>query len=644
MLDKNNLAQLKQLKQQLEDQKEYAVGVVKGTQRRFGFVIIDDGREIFLSPEEMQKVFPADTVKILITTDNKGKSSGTVEKINSSELTEFCGRYVVKGQGHFVEPDMPRFNRWIFIPGSARKDAKPGDYIRCKISRHAYPHAKPQAKILDVIGAADHIGIESDYISNKFQLEKPWPQDWKESLSTTDTSQYQKLCEIPFITIDSASTKDLDDAVYAKTTDSGWQLQVAIADPSAYITSGSPLEQLIEKRGTSIYLPGKSIPMLPPELANDLCSLTPLQDKPALVCTLNIQKDGQLGDYTITEAIIRSHSQLSYTEVASFIDGNTQCTHCSPHAETLNTLNQLSQALRQQRKQNHLVIEGRKDYYLILNEKKKLERIETQKKNCAHLLIEECMVAANRCAAKMLGDNGLFIGHSGFRKERLPDVRKLAQEQLALNDIDVTTPQGYKELMTAIDDDALEFPLRSVLSRLLERSQLSNQPQPHYGMALSAYTTFTSPIRKYSDFLVHRLIKKKLADSTSNETINQSSLDSLQKTQGNARQARYQTEQWLKCQFAKTLIGKQLNGQISQINSNGFTVRLDDSLIEGFIETKPLPEKYSFDPMRLRLSSQSQTIELDQTIEVVVKSVDCNERSIRFTLPTPESTSEAQKK
>lgn len=632
MLDKNNLAQLQQLKQQLEDQKEYATGVVKSTQRRFGFVVVDDGREIFLSPEQMLKVFPCDTVKVLINTDDKGKVSGSVEKVDASALSEFTGRYVVKGQGHFVEPDLPRFNRWIFVPNSARNGAKPGDYVHCKITRHPYPHAKPQAKVLNVIGSPDKPGIEADYMICKFTLGQPWPKNWQQSLVDINTDERKDLCETPFVTIDSADTQDLDDAVYAQTTDNGWQLQVAIADPTAHIRVDSALEKVMAARATSVYLPGKNIPMLPAQLANEQCSLLPLQQRAALVCTLTIDHDGHIKHYDIIEAMIRSHARLNYSEVADALDNNTTSDSCSTHLQTLTSLHQLSQALRQRRSQDNLVIGGRPDYQFVLNDRKKLERIEIRPKNCAHILVEECMVAVNRCAADMLGDRGLFINHRGFRKERLPDVCKLAQEQLSLTNIDASTPEGYRDLMAGLGDQTLTFPLRSVLSRLLERSQFSNQASPHFGMGLPAYTTFTSPIRKYNDYLVQRLIKAKLAGQ-SMAAPDQESLDALQRVLANTRQAKSQMEQWLKCQFAQALIGQRLMGHVSQINSNAFTVMLDDSLIEGVVETKPLTDKYSFDPMRLRLSSKTRTIELDQPIEVAVKSVNCAERSIHFTLP-----------
>ncbi len=645
MLDKGALSQLKQLKKDIEDSKEYAVGIVKGTQRKFGFVVLDDGREIFINPDEMQKVFPGDKVKILITTkqenkDVKAKVSGTLEKLIESPLKEFTGRYIVKGKGHFVEPDVPNLNRWIFIPPQARKDAKPNDFIRCKINRHPYPQAKPQAKITEVIGAADHIGIEADYVVSKFQLEPTWPEQWQDSLLTIDTDEREDLTALPFITIDAASTMDMDDALFVQNTEQGWRLQVAIADPSAMIAVGSELDKLARQRAISTYMPGRPVPMLPEELANNLCSLTPDTTRPALVCQIDVDQQGKVTHYTMLEAMVSSKAKLSYHDVSAFLnqEGNDESfADCNSNRETLLALKALTGALLNHRQQHNLVIPNRQEYRLALNSKRKIDHIEPIQKTSAHQLIEECMIAANCCAADMLDGTGIFISHPGFRSERLADVKKLAEEQLALTDIDFSTPKGYQQLMKCIDDEKLEFPLRPVLSRLLERSRLSSEVLPHYGMGLEKYTTFTSPIRKYSDLMVHRLLKSKIKQSKT-LTVKPEDLAIIQQGQDNSRQARYQMEQWLKCQFMQPLIGQSFMGTISQINSNGFTVRLDEHLIEGFVETRLLEEKYSFDPMRLRLSSKSQTIELNQAIEVTVKEVDSNARSIRYTLATPVAT------
>lgn len=627
MFDKSTLSQLKTLKKQIEDSKEFGQGIVKGTERRFGFVVLNDEREIFLAPEEMDKVFPGDEVKIQIHTNKEGKVSGELIKILNSPLKTFTGRYVVKGKGHFVEPDLPRFKRWIFIPPAARNGAEQGDFIHCKISRHAYPAAKPQAKVLKVIGNDKTVGIESEYCINKFELEQEWPNNWQDNLNTVDLSQREDLSNTSFVTIDSPHTQDMDDALYAEATDNGWQLTVAIADPSAFIPADSKLNQEAARRASSVYMPGHTVAMLPEQLNAEHCSLHQDQARAALVCRMNIDSSGAISGYQMLEASICSKAKLSYYDVANFLDGNT-----SEHAQAdlLNNLKAASQALLENRKINNLIVGGRPEFRIRLNDQKKIESIEPSSKTCAHLLVEECMIAANRCAADYMADEGIFHGHAGFRPERLEGVKKLISEQLDISDLDVTGVTGYKTLIDGIDDQAQEFPVRSVLSRMLERGKLSNNPKPHFGMGMDRYTTFTSPIRKYSDLLAHRIIKAKLKDET--VKLSEQELTALQANLDRGRQARYQMEQWLKCQYLEQFKGQTLSGVVCQINSNGFTVRLDNNGVEGVVDTRALKEKYSFDPLRLRLNSKDTVIELDQAVEITIEKLDSRQKQISFAL------------
>ena len=530
-------------------------------------------------------------------------------------------------------------SRWIFIPPGKRKDSKDGDLIRCEITQHPYPQGKPQAAIIEVIGSAEKLGIEADYVISKFQLDNNWPENWKESLQELNLEGRQDLQDLDFITIDSASTVDMDDALFAEKNSEGWRLRVAIADPCALIKEGSLLEEEIKKRGTSVYLPGRSIPMLPAELSNDSCSLLPNQPRPTLICTMDIKADGTIGDFDFCEAMIASKHKLSYNDVCNYLsDPSEAIASCQESAKTLTALREVAESLLKNRESNNIVHDGRPNFRLCLNSKRKLERIERLHKSIAHSLVEECMVAANRCASTWLGDKGVFITHAGFRKERIADVKKLAEEQLGATDIDPTTVDGFRQLMNSIDDDAVKFPIRSVLSRLLERSRLSQQSNPHYGMGLHNYTTFTSPIRKFSDFLVHRLIKQKLRSEPLNLPP-QEILDELQQKLNETRQARTEMEKQLKCQFMAPFVKQSYTGLVSQINSNGFTVRLDDIHIEGFVDTRLLPDKYSFDPMRLRLSSKNLSIELDQPIKIIVSEVDTENLTINFTIPDTEQAS-----
>ncbi|WP_339669237.1 VacB/RNase II family 3'-5' exoribonuclease [Dasania marina] len=627
MFDVNSLSQLKDLKKQIEDSKEYGTGIVKGTERRFGFVVLEDEREIFLAPDEMDKVFPGDKVKIQIHSNTEGKVSGELMKVISTPLKTFTGRYVVKGKGHFVEPDLPRFKRWIFIPPAARNKAQNGDYIHCNISRHAYPDAKPQAKVLTVIGNDASPGIEAEYSRYKFQLEQPLPDNWQDDIKAVDLSQRQDLSALNFVTIDAPSTQDMDDALFIEATEQGWQLSVAIADPDAFISENSAVDKEAQRRASSIYMPGHTITMLPEQLSVEHCSLHPEQNRAALICRMDISREGIISDYQLLEATICSKAKLSYYEVANHLDGQSS-EH--PQAELLTLLQQASSALLAQRQLANIVGSGRPEFRIRLNEQGKIDSIEPGVKTSAHLLVEECMVAANSCAANFMDQQGLFHGHVGFRPERLEGVRKLIDEQLGLSDIDLESVAGYRQLSHSIEDDKLDFPVRSVLSRMLERGRLYTVPTPHFGMGMERYTTFTSPIRKYSDLLVHRIIKAKLAGKT--HTVKEQDLVALLDSLDRARQARWQMEQWLKCQYLQAFKGQELAGTVCQINSNGFTVRLDNNGVEGVVDTRKLKEKYSFDPLRLRLSSKDVVIELDQAVTITIAQLDVKQRSIQFAL------------
>ncbi len=628
MLNNDSLSQLKQLKQQLADLKETTEGTVKATQRSFGFVVLDDGREAFLSPEEMQKAFPGDRIKTTVTTDQKtNKTSASIDGLISSAVQTFVGRYTTRGKGHFVKPDLPRFTRWIFIPPNARNGANNGDYVRCTVSRHAFPQGKPQARVLAVIGNDKQAGIEASYMINKFQLQQDWPQDWPNQLAEADLDKLQDLTELPLVTIDNADTMDIDDALYAEESSDGWCLTVAIADPAALIPEGSDLDLEAQRRATSTYLPGNTINMLPEELAHERCSLQPGQENAALVCQLEVASDGAIGEYQMLTAKVKSSAKLHYQQVSDCLDNDAALAQ----SELLQTLAGCARALRQHRQQHHLLVNEKPEFQIQLNESRKIDRFTPHEKNSAQRLVEECMVAANRCAATFLGEQGLYIRHNGFRPEKLAEAKKLADEQLSLSDTTPSTAADFQQIMRCADQQEGELPTKSVLARMLERSYLSTEPGPHQGMALGAYTTITSPIRKYTDLLVHRLIKAKLADINS-PAIEDNVLESLQQGMNNSRQARWQMEQWLKCQYLQPLKKGGFTGTICQVNSSGFTVRLDDTGIEGFVETKPMPEKFSFDPMRLRLKSKTQMFQLEQKLRINIAEVDADKRNILFTI------------
>ncbi|KZX58587.1 exoribonuclease II [Halioglobus sp. HI00S01] len=645
MLNQDSLAQLKGLKTQMEAEKERAEAVVKGTQARYGFAILDDGREVFIPPDEMLKAFPDDRVRVCIRPAKDNKTIADIEKLIDSPLGDFTGRCVRKGKAMFVEPDLPQLRRWLFIPPHARNGVKEGDYVRCAILRHPIRDGKPQAKILGVVGNEDTPGIENLYSMAKYHLSAEWGSSSRKDLEKQlaeckplDDERRRDLTDLEFVSIDAAKTQDIDDALYAEVVDNGWNLFVAIADPTSYIDTDSSLYRDIASRGTSVYFHGDVLPMLPEELSQDTCALSEGADRPALVCKIHVGDDGEVGEYEFMEATIRSRAKLSYYNVDRYLTG--QDDELMSHATPLEALYQLYRALRTHREENHLVMEDRREYRWIMGDNKQIDHIEPFEKMLSQKLVEECMIATNRCAARFLaekGASGPFVTHPGFRGDRIEETQKFLEmhvpDTTALDPKEVT---GYRDIMRTLSKPDQSLPLRGMVNRLLTRAQFTTEPGPHMGMALEHYSNCTSPLRKYADFLVHLQIKALLHGEEGN-LVEQATLDKLGERLTIARSATLEAERWL----AGKHLARQCEGetkpnfkaQITHVNSSGFNVRLLDSGLDGFVDLRKDPEKFSYDKWTASLTSTTRRFALDHEVEVNFDGVDpANQYQASFSL------------
>ena len=628
MLDKSAISQLKQLKKEIHDSIQRGTGVVRGSRGRFGFVRLDDDRDVFLPPEEMDKVFPGDSVRIIIEQDDKGRDNGKIDKLLESPLKKFVGEYVVRGKGHFVNPDVHMFSKLLFIPPSQRNKAEPGDYIHCEVSRHPIRDGRSQVKILKGIGKPDQPGIEADVIIGKHSLDTEWSEKVLAGISDDQfADKRQDLREVSFVTIDAAETRDVDDAIFAERVDDGWRLLVAIADPTAFVQAGSPLEKTAAKRASTVYMPGRVIPMLPEELSSKRCSLLQDEDRTTMVCEIHVNQEGEIIEYGFQQAMIRSVGKLGYSDVHDHLnDGPSLPYGC------LNILKEVTDALLARRRRLNIVMEDRPDFRFILDkETRKIQEIIRIEKNDAHRVVEECMLAANRCAADFLKDDkALFIHHTGIRKERIEGIQKvLNSEAPDLADTDFTELQGYVKVVHGMTEAEHKLPLNSIFSRMLERAQLSATAAEHFGLGFGAYTTFTSPLRKFSDFYIHRCIRAKLHGEKL-PTLNDEQITALQENLDTARQAAWQLEQWLICQYLDGLRDEVFDAKIQHVHGGGFTVRLRDSGIEGFVDIRSLPGKFSFDADYLRFSKGDEVYQLEQPLKVKVAELDVAERRLKF--------------
>ncbi|WP_444886762.1 VacB/RNase II family 3'-5' exoribonuclease [Microbulbifer sp. JMSA008] len=650
MLNADALKQLSQLKTDIRSSKEFAEGRVRGSNGKFGFVELEDGREAFLPPNEMERVFPGDRVRVSLTEEKKGKLSAELDTLIESQLDYLVGQYVQRGQGHFIQPSQNGLSRWIFLPPKARGKAQPGEFIACKINRHPFKDGRAQAKVETVIGKPDIPGIEHAYVVAQFKLPEQFGQPAEAQAQEISAqlaeviSERQDLSELGFATIDAESTRDMDDALAVTTRNEGWTLHIAIADPSSVIETGSPLDKEAFERAHSQYLPGETLPMLPRNLCENLFSLVPGELRPALVVHIDINTDGSLGESRYEFAAIRSQHKLSYIQVSQFIEGDESAVP-EEQKQSLHNLAAVFEARSAYRANHSLAMEDRPDYEIHLDDKRKIARIEKQERNIAQRMVEEAMLATNISIGGKLAElqQGCFSVHLGFREERMGEVRSLLKELLPEHaGQDLGELPHYLALVKYLEShgDAQMQNLLSVLKRMLRPGQLDNKAGAHLGLGLEAYATATSPIRKYNDLHNHRVLRAAQQDGPA-AALSDEQIEALQDSLTRGRQANRALEQWLYAQFMQDKVGQAFSGKITLVNGAGLGVRLDEFGIDGFVrlngDKKNLP---NFDGKHLTLTYNEQSYQLEQTINVKVSSVDVDKRRISLELLPETSANE----
>jgi exoribonuclease-2 len=641
MLDNNAMSQLKSLKQEIQKSIPRHEGKVRATSGRFGFVVTDKNQQFYLSPDEMEKVLPGDQVAFRVEPAGDKKEQAFIEKLIESEISEFCGRYIIKGKGHFIEADHPALNRWLFVPPKFRNQAKDGQLVKGHLTQHPYPHGKAQAAVDTLIGMPEQNGAEAAFMCAKWGISEDFSESAIEQLEGLKSAGLEAVLDnrqdhtsIPFVTIDSVHTKDLDDALYAEASDSGWTLWVAIADPASLIQENTPLDQDAAQRSTSVYFSNKVVPMLPAELSEHLCSLKEGEIRPALVAEIQIQPDGEATLAKLTQSIIKSRAKLSYQNVSDLFAGQDTDipSNLAPGLQALNTL---TQQLNGYRQSHCRIAEERPDYRLVLDEKGKVKEILRQDRNQAQKLVEECMLVFNRLIALWLADKntGIFINQAGIRSERIGDVANLLKDALKLD-----KKPKFKDLETFLTllkqakaSDTTE-PVETIIGRQMDRSQLSLEPAPHMGLGFEVYTTASSPLRKYHDLVTHRMIHQALSDLDPVKFTDEA-ISELQDRQHKARMASNQTDTWMKLDWLKSQDkDRHYKAVIQNVAAAHFIVRLDDQGIDGLVDRRKASGKWTFDSKTLSHSKGDARFQVGQPVEVKVKEVDSSRRDVKLEL------------
>ncbi|WP_027967531.1 exoribonuclease II [Halomonas halocynthiae] len=582
MLQNNSM--LAQLKQQMRDNTPRAEGVIKATERGFGFLETDAGESYFVPPPAMKKVLHGDRVEATIHQEGE-KTSAEPETLIETGMQRFIAR-LQKREGRLaVLPDHPSIKQPLKtrIKRNLDEDSlSDGDWVVARLVRHPL---KPDdraffTQVDELVAKADNPAVPWRVTLARHALEQASPEAGDSWPILDEGLAREDLTEQPFFTIDGESTRDMDDALRIESrAEGGWQLSVAIADPTAYVEEGHAADLEARTRAFTVYLPGQNVTMLPEVLSDDLCSLREGLDRPVLACTLNVNADGSLGDFRFFAATARSHARLSYDNVSDWLEGQGNWTPDAVIAEQLKALEDMTEARSAWRAEHALVFKDRPDYVFDLDPAGNVLDVRTEHRRIANRMIEEAMIVANACCAQLLSES---VGHGIFNVHRAfePEKADAAHEFLTAQDISVE-PESlvelprYRDLKRALEarDDAW---LDARLRRFQGFTKMSAKPGPHFGLGLAAYATWTSPIRKYGDMVNHRLIKRVLKGEQAPAEASQATTEQLTERRRLNRMAERDVKDWLYVRYLTpaTVEGETFDAEIISINRGGMRVRL----------------------------------------------------------------------
>lgn len=675
---------------QLANSSSFIEGRVSGHRDGFGFLIPDDASaDIFLPEKEMQKVLNGDRVQArIIGTDRRGRPEGTIVEVVSRANTHVIGRLLNENGVWVVAPEDKRIGQDILLAGSPGK-AKTGQVISVELTEQPSRFSQPVGKIVEVLGDIDDPGMEIEIAVRKYGVPHEFSEAAKKLASklpsevrAADLGERVDLRDVPLVTIDGEDARDFDDAVYCEPCKigraDGFRLIVAIADVSNYVKPNDALDVDALERSTSVYFPRRVIPMLPEKLSNGLCSLNPGVDRLTLVCDAVITAKGEIKAYQFYPAVIHSAARLTYNEVAAIL-GNTKGTEAAkrstlvPH---LLNLYSVFQALLQARHARGAIDFETTETYIVCNAVGKIEQILPRTRNDAHKVIEECMLAANVCAADLLERHkhpAVYRVHAAPTKEKLNQVRTfLKQVGLNLTGGDKPTASDYAALMPKIKSRPDALLLQTMLLRSMQQAVYSPENIGHFGLSYESYAHFTSPIRRYPDLLTHRAIKailqgkryepKGIDTSVLNTMLSpaarkkhaQDKAEGKKKAEGDlaiwealgihcsanerrADEASRDVEAWLKCYFIRDKLGEEFTGTISSVATFGIFVQLDSLFIEGMVHVTELgADHFKYDEARHELRGERTGIryQLTDRVTVQVSRVDLDARKIDLRLVT----------
>ena len=642
-------------------QRPAVTGILSKHKKGFGFVIPDEGsfdRDIFISPSDMNGAMEGDRVEVDLIPEYLWEQSpqGIITKVTDRKLKEVAGFFDKGKKFGFVVPVDRKHNEDIYIPKKAFSGAKNGDIVVAAIT--GYPDRKNSAegKITGILARAGEPGGDIKAIIRQRGLFFTFPSKAaaqakaisKAGVGEQDMAGRRDLRGENIITIDGADSKDFDDAVSVKRLDNGnFLLGVHIADVSHYIGEDSPLDKEALKRGNSVYIINQVVPMLPKEFSNGICSLNEGEDRLTLSVDMEITPEGDITEHNIYESVIRSKHRMVYTDVSDIIENDDRelAAKCSDIYDMLMDMKELAQILRSKREAAGSLDFDLDEAYITLDEKGVPVSVNLCERRTANRMIEEFMLAANKTVAEQFFWLELpFV----YRVHEKPDAEKMQEFRTFLMGLSIRLkgeggnihPKALNEVLEQVAGTSYENVVNTVMLRSMKKAFYSTECEGHFGLSMKYYCHFTSPIRRYPDLIIHRIIKEYLHGGIDDERIavlskkTQEAAETSSVTERAAIELERDVEKMKKAQYMSYHIGESFEGVISGITGYGMYVELENT-IEGLVRLDRMYDDY-YDayPEQYRIVGQrtNKVYSLGQRVSIIVSDADYYEGTIDFRL------------
>jgi len=632
------------------------VGQLHCTSKGYGFVIPEDPSlaDIHVNKSNMNTALHLDKVFVKIISKPRGKNpEGVIESVIQRNIKNIVGKYDKNKSFGFVIPDDPKILRDFFIPNEYSNNAKNGQKVVIEIVKWDSPKQNPVAKIVKILGFPDDPNIDEKIVISEFDLKEKFPRTVEKianSFTDQDISKElhkrKDLRDTICFTVDPEDAKDFDDAVSLEKISKGYKLGVHIADVSHYVQEGTPLDKEAFKRSTSVYLVNKVIPMLPHNLSNNLCSLIPNVDRLAMSVIINLDFNGNVEKYKIFPSVIRSKKRFNYKEVQEIFNKIKQGTEPEklPMGKYLKWMYDLSKILREKRINNGSLELEIPEIKIIMDDNK-IKEIKIKERLESHQMIEEFMLLANKVVAEFLANNNI---PALYRVHDKPDESKINLLQKIINPLGIhfvlknySNPKTLQQILNEVRNTSYGYLIERILLRTLKKAKYQPENIGHYALNFTHYTHFTSPIRRYPDLIIHRVLKlakkkkraikkfQKLSEILPDIGIHTSEMERK------AEEAERLSVRLKQIEYMKQHIGEEFDGIISSVTNFGVFVELPDNLVEGMIHISEFDDDYYIfheDTMSIVGKKTKKRYQMGDSIRIKVAAVSSEKKQIDFTL------------